>query len=192
MDPAKPVSRRHFLQIAALASLSGSTLVSCSSPTRRWRFLSDNEALLVETLSEQIIPTDEDPGGKWANVVRFVDRQLAGPYLRFRNLYRQGLSCLQSTSQAVHGKFFLELNWDQQTQLLTRLENDQVPEGIWVSLSSSKFFGILCEHCLQGFYGSPRHGGNRDGISWRMLDLGYPQVSPRTGPGSPEIETGVK
>jgi len=29
---------------------------------------------------------------------------------------------------------------------------------------------------MQGFYGNPRHGGNRDYASYRMLGLDYPQL----------------
>jgi len=27
---------------------------------------------------------------------------------------------------------------------------------------------------MEGFYGSPRHGGNRDAVSWQMLGLAEP------------------
>jgi gluconate 2-dehydrogenase gamma chain len=29
---------------------------------------------------------------------------------------------------------------------------------------------------MQGFYGSPRHGGNRDYVSYKMMKLDYPHV----------------
>jgi gluconate 2-dehydrogenase gamma chain len=29
---------------------------------------------------------------------------------------------------------------------------------------------------MQGFYGSPRHGGNRNYVSYKMLGLEYPVV----------------
>ena len=31
----------------------------------------------------------------------------------------------------------------------------------------------------QGFYGDPRHGGNRDAASWKMLALPFPPVRGR-------------
>ena len=43
---------------------------------------------------------------------------------------------------------------------------------------SRAFFDLAVTHAMQGFYGSPRHGGNRDFASWRML--GVP-VSPVRG-----------
>jgi gluconate 2-dehydrogenase gamma chain len=32
---------------------------------------------------------------------------------------------------------------------------------------------------MQGFYGDPRHGGNRDRVSWKMLGVPYPPVRGR-------------
>ena len=34
-------------------------------------------------------------------------------------------------------------------------------------------------HTLEGYYGSPRHGGNRDAVSWRMLGLAEPPLRGR-------------
>jgi gluconate 2-dehydrogenase gamma chain len=35
---------------------------------------------------------------------------------------------------------------------------------------------MVRQHSLQGFYGSPGHGGNREYISYRMLGIDYPKV----------------
>jgi gluconate 2-dehydrogenase gamma chain len=32
---------------------------------------------------------------------------------------------------------------------------------------------------MEGYYGSPRHGGNRDAVSWRMLGLDEPPLRGR-------------
>jgi len=38
------------------------------------------------------------------------------------------------------------------------------------------FFNLVRSHTFEGYYGSPRHGGNRDAVSWRMLGLAEPPV----------------
>jgi gluconate 2-dehydrogenase gamma chain len=38
------------------------------------------------------------------------------------------------------------------------------------------FFEMVRDHTLEGYYGSPRHGGNRDELSWKMLGLGDPPL----------------
>jgi hypothetical protein len=30
---------------------------------------------------------------------------------------------------------------------------------------------MVLEHTMQGFYGSPEHGGNLNDASWKMLDI---------------------
>jgi gluconate 2-dehydrogenase gamma chain len=41
------------------------------------------------------------------------------------------------------------------------------------------FFDLVRRHTMEGYYGSPRHGGNRDAVSWRMLGLDEPPVRGR-------------
>lgn len=177
-------SRRDCLKVAALA-VGGVAVGAVSSsfvghlgpaPAGPWRALTPDEARLVEAVAEQIVPADRDPGAKEAGVVVFIDRQLAGPYRRFLEKYRLGLACLVRTSQAMFGRPFESLAWDEQTKLLQALESNKAPKDIWTSPSAPEFFNLICDHSLQGFYGSPRHGGNRNYASYRMLGIEYPRV----------------
>jgi gluconate 2-dehydrogenase gamma chain len=144
-----------------------------SSP---WRFLTPEEAVLVDAVAEQIIPGDEDPGAHEAGVVFFMDRQLAGPYRRFQEEYRAGLAGLNETSREMFNRGFVDLSWEQQTEVLKRLESGKATGTTWRTKSSADFFRMLRDHAMQGFYGSPRHGGNRNYASYRMLQLAYPQI----------------
>jgi gluconate 2-dehydrogenase gamma chain len=64
------------------------------------------------------------------------------------------------------------LRSEQQDQILAHLEEKRSP-----------FFALLVEHTMQGFYGDPRHGGNRDRVGWRMI--GFPGPSRPDGYRSP-------
>jgi gluconate 2-dehydrogenase gamma chain len=141
-----------------------------------WHFFTPDEASVVEAFSEQIIPADQDPGAKQAGVVYFIDRQLVGPYQRFQETYRNGLRSLAATCQQQFQKRFEALAWDDQTKLLRALEAGRVPRELWNDPSAAEFFRLLCDHSMQGFYGSPRHGGNRGYASYKMLGLEYPRV----------------
>jgi gluconate 2-dehydrogenase gamma chain len=158
---------------------AGAGSVAVSSPviagTHRWRFLTEEEALMVDAIAEQIIPADQDPGAHDAGVVRFIDWQLASTYARHQQDYRVGLQGVNQSSLAQHGKSFVELDWDHQTQVLQKMESGQAEGEVWKQRSASEFFRLLRNHSLQGFYGSPRHGGNRGYVSYRMLGLDYPQ-----------------
>ena len=41
------------------------------------------------------------------------------------------------------------------------------------------FFALLREHAMMGFYGDPRHGGNKERVSWKMLGVPDPPVRGR-------------
>ena len=177
-------SRRSCLKIMAAAAggiaagVGSAKLVGRlgAAPEGPWRVLTPEEALLVEAVSEQIIPADRDPGAKEAGVVNFIDRQLDGPYKRFAVKYRKGLQCLAQTSQSMFGKPFVQLSWPDQTRLLQAMDSGKVPKDIWSDPSARDFFNMLRDHTMQGFYGSPRHGGNKNYASYKMLGLEYPRV----------------
>jgi gluconate 2-dehydrogenase gamma chain len=92
---------------------------------------------------------------------------------------RQGLGAVDQTSQSVYGKVFADLESHQQIELLHRLEDGKAPGVAWKQLSSAEFFGYVVDHTMQGFYGDPRHGGNREGVSWKMPNLPYPPIRGR-------------
>ena len=48
-----------------------------------------------------------------------------------------------------------------------------------VEKKAKPFFDLVVAHTMQGFYGDPRHGGNRDAASWTMLGLAFPPVRGR-------------
>jgi len=37
----------------------------------------------------------------------------------------------------------------------------------------------LRDHTMMGFYGDPRHGGNKDRVSWKMLGVPDPPIRGR-------------
>jgi len=155
----------------------GVTLLSaCGHPPRRWRFLSEDEASLVAAICQQIIPADDFAGAVEAGVPVFIDRQLGGSYRRHRDVYRAGLAGVQSACGRMFGRKFEDLKWDDQTNLLNVIEAGKAPGGGWRPQSQRAFFSLIRDHTMQGFYGSPRHGGNRDYASFRMIGIDYPQI----------------
>jgi gluconate 2-dehydrogenase gamma chain len=176
MASIHPLQRRQFLKTAGTLLAGSCCLSGCGAPPSRWRFFTEAEADLADCIAEQIIPADQDPGARDAGVVNFLDKQLVGPYQRFQAQYHAGLAAVEQTSREMYGQVFSRLAWDQQTRLLLALEAGSPKGSAWTSISSHDFFDLIREHCMQGFYGSPRHGGNRNYVSYRMLGLDYPPV----------------
>ena len=179
MQPSLRLNRRAFLQAALTAAAAAGAGVACSRNGSPWRFFTLDEARTLASMVDQIIPPDQDAGAVWAGVVNYVDRQLCGPYEVLQPVYRQGLAAVDQTSRSAYGKIFADLEAHQQIELLHRLEDGKAPAAVWKTLSSADFFSYVVDHTMQGFYGDPRHGGNRDAISWKMLNLPYPPIRGR-------------
>jgi gluconate 2-dehydrogenase gamma chain len=178
VEPVYKLSRRKFLQAAIAAAAASGASVGCGGNKSPWRFLTVDEARTLAAICDQIIPEDKDPGAAWAGVVSYIDRQLCGPLEHLRGAYRSGIAAVDNSSRALHGADFVGLTAVQQVELLTLMEQGRAP-GDWRNISSAEFFNLLVDQTMQGFYGDPRHGGNREGVSWKMLGIPYPPIRGR-------------
>ena len=171
-------SRRAFVRLftGGTAAVLISFNNACKNKISRWRYLDEEEITLLDAIVEQIIPTDDFPGGRWANVSNFIDKQLDTYYRKHQLAYREGLAAFEKTVIQMKGKKFEELPLAEQTAILEKMEAGEFSGDYWKNNPPANFFDMIRQHSLQGFYGSPVHGGNREYISYQMLGLDYPNV----------------
>jgi len=177
MRNSSRITRRKFIQVAT-ATAAGS-MVCCTKQKSPWRFFTLEEGQTVTAICERLVPSDQDPGATEADVVNFIDLQLMGHYKRYRLAYRQGVRGVEQASLRMFGHGFTELGPERQDVLLKQLESGGVAGESWRELSSRDFFSLILSHTMQGYYGDPRHGGNRGRVSWKMLGLPYPPIRGR-------------
>lgn len=169
-------NRREFLRQITMFSGSILLMPACSGFDSTWRFLTNDEAKTIIAFAEQIIPADKDPGATDAGVANFIDKQLVHYYVRFQHDYRNGILAIEKSAVQIHKKAFHELDWETQTRFMIDMENGRLPEEYWTDINQKQFFRMLLEHSMQGFYGSPRHGGNKNYVSYKMMKIDYPHV----------------
>ena len=187
MRSLRRITRRKFIQVTTAAAAG--SMVACTYKKSPWRFFTIEEGQTVAAICERIIPADQDPGATEAGVVNFIDLQLMGPYKRHRASYRQGIRGVEQTSLKRFGHRFTELGPEGQDEVLKELERAAAaretrkgvssPGETRKGVSSEDFFSLILSHTMQGFYGDPRHGGNRGRVSWKMLGLPYPPIRGR-------------
>ncbi|MFC7397521.1 gluconate 2-dehydrogenase subunit 3 family protein [Chelatococcus sp. GCM10030263] len=159
-------------------------------------FFNDQEAAFIRAAVDRLIPPDPAwPGGAEADVLTYIDRQLAGAYgagermylngpwladappqqgyqLRFTpaQLYQIGIEeTRKHVRDTNNGREFWELTDTGMDAVLTGLENG----GITLpSLPAPVFFETLLANTVEGFFADPAYGGNRDMAGWRMV--GFP------------------
>lgn len=169
-------NRRDFIKSASLAFGSVLLFPSCLKQSSPYRFFTQSEALCVIALCEQIIPKDQSPGATDAGVIHYIDRQLAGVFQYDKETYRNGIKNLQDLCRKNTGKNFELLSPEEQIKLMKTMESNLIPEEEWPNGKAADFFKLIVSHTMQGFYGSPIHGGNKDFMSFEMLRIDYPLV----------------
>lgn len=178
------VSRRKFLRLLGATGLLGasepiaSALVTpAAARTSGYKVLRPAQVAALEAIAEQIIPADQEPGAREAGVVHYLDNVLAGYQSEKLPLYAAGLEGTEQTSHLLFGRDFVKLSFDQQTTVLKSLEQGTAQGEVWRSVSSQEFFAMVWGHVLEGFYGPPEQGGNKNYASWKMV--GFPEHSGR-------------
>jgi len=156
------LTRRQFTAGGALASAVA--VIGCErTKGNSWEFFSDAHARALAALCDQIIPADDFPSASQAGVVNYIDRQVARHYRKHQSAYREGLDAADEMSRKRFGVAFADARADGHLQIAVALEKEK-----------RFFFELVRQHTMEGYYGSPRHGGNRDAVSWRMLGLDEP------------------
>jgi gluconate 2-dehydrogenase gamma chain len=124
----------------------------------QFAFFTPEQAVEVEAMASQIIPTDETPGAREARVVYFIDRALVTFEKDRQADYSAGLEALAAETRRRFPSTdrFSELTFDQQIELLTAIE--QTP-----------FFNLVRTHTITGFFAHPVHGGNHGKVGWELI-----------------------
>jgi gluconate 2-dehydrogenase gamma chain len=122
------------------------------------QFFSPADAIEIESVVAQIIPTDDTPGAREAGTIHFIDYALSTFDRDEQPKYTQGLKALQAKTRELFpaAAKFSALMPAQQIHVLTAIEK-------------TEFFTLVRQHTLVGFLADPIHGGNRDQIGWKLI-----------------------
>lgn len=119
------------------------------------QFFKPEEFKTVETLTELIIPTDDQPGAREARVAVYIDSVLtaAGEFRpSLQKEWTNGLEILDRLSNEQHGRSFRELSPQAQEQLLIMMSGpERDPQA---QQTGYDFYRLVKEMTVEGFYTS--------------------------------------
>jgi gluconate 2-dehydrogenase gamma chain len=192
-------SRRNFLRsslvLISTATLAGETpaLLRNARAEETRCFLNESERRFLLAAVDRLIPPDERwPGAAEADVVNYIDLQMAGAWGRGEMLYRHGPFRMGTPTQgyqleytpaelfrrsilainahfASQAKSFDQLPSEEKDAYLSTLEKGDIDlDGV----PSNTFFDFLLQHTVEGFFSDPIYGGNKNKIAWKMI--GFP------------------
>jgi gluconate 2-dehydrogenase gamma chain len=127
-------------------------------------------ARILEAIVARLIPSDASgPGALEAGAAHYIDRALGDALAVWRDAYAGGLAAVDSYARESAGAPFVELPPSQQDTVLRDLEQN-VATGF--TPNAATFFELVLGHTLEGTFGDPHYGGNRDFVGWELI--GYP------------------
>jgi gluconate 2-dehydrogenase gamma chain len=157
------------------------------------RFFTADELAFVTAAVDRLLPADEHgPGGVAAEVPRYIDFQLAGPWGSGEDRYVAGpeksgpptLGDQSVTSRAAFyrasiaalralpgGGDFARADPAARDAFLKSLQQGAHDS---TGLNGTKFFAVLLEDSVSGFLADPSYGGNAGFAGWKLI--GYPGV----------------
>ena len=129
------------------------------SGTKSYRFFTPQQAADFDAFSAQIIPTDDTPGAREANVVHFTDYLLSTIDRDQQTPVNDAFKTLQEqVAKTVPGATsFAAIGPAQQIAVMKAMEK-------------TPGFGILRGFTLTGFFCDPSlGGGNKDQVGWKLI-----------------------
>ena len=113
-----------------------------------------------------LIPADDFPGAYDAGVCDYLERLLQTDLVNQAEFFRAGIDATDAEALARFGRPFRKLSPSQQNATLAAIESGDV-SALW-PIPPSRFFEMLVNTTIEGYYSEPQQGGNRDAISWLM------------------------
>ncbi len=122
---------------------------------------------LVTTITELIIPETDTPGARAARVNEFIDRMLTDWFKDDeRAHFVAELATVDTKAQDAYGKPFLDLTPEEQTELLSAMEEEGIAwmEALGTGAADPEkppFFNLIKQLTLVGYYTS-EIGGSQE------------------------------
>ncbi|MFY9970235.1 MAG: gluconate 2-dehydrogenase subunit 3 family protein [Roseiarcus sp.] len=160
-------------------------------------FFTPSEWAFVNAACARLIPADEHgPGAVELGVPQYIDRQMGTPWadgaiwymqgpffdaapefgyqspLTPKQQYRLGIKAIDGLCQERLKKPFSELSASEQDEVLRQIEKGSLTSP---DVHLRTFFSsFLLKNVIEGCFGDPMYGGNKDMGAWKMI--AYPGV----------------
>ena len=181
------IERRTFL-VGSAATLTTLTLSACkpkapstsqpdaaaepTPPPHTYGFYAPAEVITLDAVLGRIFPENDPTGApsfREANVGPYIDSQLQLP--DFRGLGRMmhgGMEFLQAVSTRRFGGTFDSRESSVQDEILGQFQTGAV-KGL--KFPQARWFATFHAFALEGYWGDPSYGGNRDRAVWKWVGI---------------------
>jgi Gluconate 2-dehydrogenase subunit 3 len=163
--PGPSLSRRTFIASAALipvAAIQGTPQVAAQTPPPV-TVLTAEQRRVLGAFVDRLIPKDElGPSATECGVLDYIDGCLAEFIAAEKPSFLQGLAAVDEFARKSQGATLAELSTEKQDAVLTAIDNNGAPD-------LKAFFNRVRRLTLEGMFGDPSYGGNRNFAGWDLI-----------------------
>ena len=155
-----------LIPLTAIRRAEAQTPVAAPAPA-----MNVDQRKILDAFIDRIIPKDElGPGAVECGVGDYIDRCLADYLAAEKPLFLEGLANLDVFALRTQGIAFASLTSDKQDAVLTAIDNNQAP-------NLRGFFGRARRLTLEGMFGDPTYGGNKNFAGWDLIRYPGPRLA---------------
>jgi gluconate 2-dehydrogenase gamma chain len=175
------ISRRTVIASAAIVPIAALTSVAQTPPSSA---LSDAQLRLVAAFVDRLIPKDElGPGASESGVPDYINGSLGDYLAAEKTMFIEGLEATDAFARRSQERPFVDLTSEKQDAVLTLMESGSA-EGF---ANARAFFNRVRRLTLEGMFGDPYYGGNKNFAGWDLIK--YP--GPRLATSAAEQKMGI-
>ena len=164
------ISRRELIVSSAFVPLAALTASAQTNETA----LTPAQMKTLAAFVERLIPRDElGPSAAEAGAHIYIDRALAGPNAGEKQNFIDGLAAVDAFAKASQDAAFADLPPEKRDAVLTAMERGNATGFA----NAPQFFARLRRLTLEGMFGDPYYGGNRNFAGWDLIRYPGPRLA---------------
>ena len=166
------ISRRAVIVSAALVPVAA--LAQQPAPAPASNALSDAQLRLLAAFVDRIIPKDDlGPSASESGVPEYINRSLGDYLAGEKTAFIEGLDATDGFARRSQNRASVDLPHDQQDAVLTAMENGSA-DGF---PNARAFFNRARRLTLEGMFGDPYYGGNKNFAGWDLIKYPGPRLA---------------
>jgi gluconate 2-dehydrogenase gamma chain len=177
------LTRRSVIATAALVPV---TTITAAAQAAQSVFTA-SQLKTLEAFVDRLIPKDENgPGAAESGVAVYIDRSLADFLSGEKAAFIEGLAATDAFARSSQGAAFADLPPAKQDQVLTAMENNTATGFA----NARNFFNRVRRLTLEGMFGDPYYGGNKNFAGWDLIKYPGPRLA--SSPEDQKLDAKIK
>lgn len=168
------VTRRTALASTVVLPVAVLTGAPCAVAQSAAPVLSPDQRRVLEAFIDRLIPEDElGPGAIKCGTVDYFEVQFAGDLAGEKDSLLEGLASVEAYARRAFGGSFADLSAEKRDAAVTAIQSGDA-DGF---ARSGAFFNRVRRLTLEGTFGDPHYGGNRNFAGWDLIKYPGPRLA---------------